>query len=61
MAQVTEIRRLADRHGFKLAGYRSFERAVTEEQIAGDAARGGAQGGRAPPPERRSPLPEMSS
>ena len=33
VAQVTEITRLAQRHGFHLAGYRSFERAVTEEYI----------------------------
>lgn len=32
--QVEEISRLASKHGFKLAGFRSFERAVTEEQIA---------------------------
>jgi fatty aldehyde-generating acyl-ACP reductase len=31
--QVEEIGRLGARHGFKLAGFRSFERAVTEEQI----------------------------
>ncbi|MBS4032280.1 MAG: shikimate dehydrogenase [Clostridiales bacterium] len=33
VAQVDEISRLADKHGFKLAGFRSFERALTEEQI----------------------------
>lgn len=32
--QVEEITRLADKHGFKLAGFRSFERAVTDERIA---------------------------
>ncbi len=32
--QVETITRLADKHGFKLAGFRSFEKAVTEEQIA---------------------------
>lgn len=32
-AQVREMRGLADRHGFKLAGYRSFEKAVTDETI----------------------------
>ncbi len=32
--QVEEISRLAEKHGFKLAGFRSFERAVTDEQIA---------------------------
>lgn len=31
--QVEEITGLADKHGFKLAGFRSFERAVTDEQI----------------------------
>lgn len=31
--QVEEITRLSEKHGFKLAGFRSFERAVTEEQI----------------------------
>jgi len=31
--QVREISALADKHGFKLAGFRSFERAVTEEHI----------------------------
>lgn len=31
--QVTEIARLAEKHGFKLGGFRSFERAVTDEQI----------------------------
>lgn len=32
--QVEEITRLADKHGFKLAGFRNFERAVTDEKIA---------------------------
>lgn len=31
--QVEETNRLARKHGFKLAGFRSFERAVTQEQI----------------------------
>lgn len=31
--QVEEISALAEKHGFKLAGFRSFERAVTDEQI----------------------------
>lgn len=31
--QVEEISKLADKHGFKLAGFRSFERAVSTEQI----------------------------
>lgn len=33
LEQVDEIARLAVKHGFRLAGFRSFERAVTEEQI----------------------------
>ena len=32
--QVEEIIRIANKHGFKIAGFRSFEKAVTEEQIA---------------------------
>lgn len=35
LEQVEEIRDLARVHGFKLAGFRSFERGVTEEQIEG--------------------------
>jgi fatty aldehyde-generating acyl-ACP reductase len=31
--QVEEIARLATKHGFKLGGFRSFERAVTPDQI----------------------------
>jgi fatty aldehyde-generating acyl-ACP reductase len=31
--QVDEITAIADRHGFRLSGFRSFERPVTEEQI----------------------------
>ena len=30
--QIEEITCLADKHGFKLAGFRSFERKVTREQ-----------------------------
>jgi predicted amino acid dehydrogenase len=33
LEQVEETQRLAAKHGFKLAGFRSFERAVTQEQI----------------------------
>jgi len=33
VAQVEQITSLADKHGFSLAGYRSFEAAVTDEQI----------------------------
>lgn len=32
--QVNEINALAQKHGFKLAGFRSFERAVSPEEIA---------------------------
>ena len=32
--QVREIAALGEKHGFKLAGFRSFERQVTEEHIA---------------------------
>lgn len=39
--QVEEITRLAEKHGFKLAGFRSFERAVTDEKIAAIRARAG--------------------
>ena len=31
--QVEEITRIANKHGFKLAGFRSFEKAVTQERI----------------------------
>ncbi len=31
--QVTEISGLASRHGFELAGFRSFEKAITDEEI----------------------------
>jgi len=34
LARVREIARLAKKHGFELAGFRSFEKAITEEQIA---------------------------
>lgn len=34
VAQVDEISRIADKHGFTLSGFRSFERAVTEAEIA---------------------------
>jgi predicted amino acid dehydrogenase len=35
--QVDEITHIADKHGFKLSGFRSFEKEVTQEQI--DAVR----------------------
>lgn len=34
LARFREIGCLADKRGFELAGFRSFERAVTEKQIA---------------------------
>ena len=34
LARVREIGRLADKHGFDLAGFRNFEKAVTPEEIA---------------------------
>ena len=34
VAQAEEMWRLAEKHGFKLAGFRSFEEAVTQETIA---------------------------
>jgi fatty aldehyde-generating acyl-ACP reductase len=37
--QVKEMEAMADKHGFRLAGFRSFERAVTSEQIERVAAR----------------------
>ncbi len=33
VAQIDEICRLAEKHGFRLAGMRSFERAVSPEHI----------------------------
>ena len=44
--QALETERLAAKHGFKLAGYRSFEKAVTEEAI--ETARRRAQEKRVP-------------
>ncbi len=46
LAQVQEIEAMAHRHGFRLAGFRSFEREVTPEHIERVAAR--ARAGRAP-------------
>jgi predicted amino acid dehydrogenase len=37
--RVEEISNMAQRHGFRLSGFRSFERAVTEKQIAEVKAR----------------------
>jgi predicted amino acid dehydrogenase len=39
VAQVEAIERLAEEHGFRLGGLRSFERAVTEDEIANVRAR----------------------
>jgi len=33
LEQIQQITRLAEKHGFRLAGFRSFEKAVTREQI----------------------------
>ena len=34
LSQVQTIDKIAERHGFRLGGFRSFERAVTDEEIA---------------------------
>lgn len=34
VGQVEEISAIADKHGFEIAGFRSFEKAVTDEHIA---------------------------
>jgi fatty aldehyde-generating acyl-ACP reductase len=39
VAQVREMEAMAHKHGFRLAGFRSFERAVTPEQIESIKAR----------------------
>ncbi len=41
VSQVDEISRICDRHGFELDGFRSFERAVSEEDIANIRANAG--------------------
>jgi predicted amino acid dehydrogenase len=41
VAQVEEISQLCARHGFRLEGFRSFERAITEEEIAAIRIRAG--------------------
>jgi len=43
LEQVEEVIALAQKHGFKLAGFRSFERAVTDEQIAAIRSRAQAK------------------
>jgi hypothetical protein len=37
--QVNEIETIANKHGFRLSGFRSFEKAVTDEEIARIRAR----------------------
>ena len=44
LERVREITAIAEKHGFRLSGFRSFEREVTEEQI--EAVRRKAQGRR---------------
>lgn len=39
LSQVHTIDRIADRHGFRLGGFRSFEKAITEHEIASIKAR----------------------
>jgi predicted amino acid dehydrogenase len=34
LSQVVTIDKIADKHGFKLGGFRSFERAITDQEIA---------------------------
>jgi hypothetical protein len=34
LSQVQTIDKIAERHGFQLGGFRSFERAITDEEIA---------------------------
>ncbi len=45
LAQVMEITAIAERHGFRMSGFRSFEKEVTEEQI--EKIRRNARGKRA--------------
>ena len=44
LERVQEITSIAERHGFRLSGFRSFEREVTEEQI--EAVRKNARNGK---------------
>jgi hypothetical protein len=44
LERVLEITAIAQRHGFRMSGFRSFEREVTEEQI--EAVRRNARRGR---------------
>ncbi len=45
LSRVQEITAIAEKHGFRMSGFRSFEREVTEEQI--EAVRRNARTGRA--------------
>ncbi len=45
LSRVQEITAIAEKHGFRMSGFRSFEREVTEEQI--EAVRRNARKGRA--------------
>jgi predicted amino acid dehydrogenase len=45
LSRVQEITAIAEKHGFRMSGFRSFEREVTEEQI--EAVRKNARRGRA--------------
>ncbi|MFN8401791.1 MAG: hypothetical protein U0X74_17400 [Anaerolineales bacterium] len=45
LSRVKEITAIAEKHGFRMSGFRSFEREVTEEQI--EAVRRNARRGRA--------------
>jgi predicted amino acid dehydrogenase len=61
--QVDTIGEICSRHGFRLAGYRSFERAVTDEQIERVRVRAG-RGPALPAPQRGAsagPTDEMRS
>jgi len=49
LAQVEEIEAMAHKHGFRLAGFRSFEREVTSEHIERVAVRARAARGVAYP------------
>ena len=59
VAQVDQTTMLAKKHGFKLAGYRSFEKAVTEASIA--RTRASAERRRAASLPARSEKPEPAA
>jgi len=54
--QVEEITAIAEKHGFRLSGFRSFERAVPPEQIerVRQRARAGSKADFSVPPDRRA-------